>query len=67
MCACKNKCQLTAGSVILRVAASASISTSSPTGSVHCVIAWPIIAPDQAGIFSGAMWSAKISSSVNDA
>lgn len=55
----------TPGSSILIVAASASASTSIPSASVHCGIPWPIIAPDQAGIPSGAMWSAKISSRVS--
>jgi len=55
--------QATAGSIMRTVAASASISTSRPCASVHCGIACPIIAPDQAGTPSGLMWSAKISSS----
>jgi len=55
--------QATAGSIIRTVAASASISTSTPCASVHCGIACPIMAPDHAGTPSGSMWSAKISSS----
>lgn len=59
----RKKDQATAGSSMRIVPASASISTSTPCASVHCGIAWPIIAPDQAGTPSGLMWSAKISSS----
>ena len=55
--------QVTAGSIMRTVAASASISTSMPCASVHCGIACPIIAPDHAGTPSGLTWSAKISSS----
>lgn len=55
----------TPGSTIRIVPATASMSTSTPSASVHCGIPWPIIAPDQAGTPSGLMWSAKISSSVS--
>jgi cyclophilin family peptidyl-prolyl cis-trans isomerase/HEAT repeat protein len=55
----------TPGPVMRIVPAAASISTSIPSASVHCGMPWPIIAPDQAGMPSGLMWSAKISSSVS--
>ena len=57
--------QITGASSSFSVPASASISTSTPSGSVHCGCEWPIIAPCQAGTPSGLMWSAKISSSVS--
>jgi cyclophilin family peptidyl-prolyl cis-trans isomerase/HEAT repeat protein len=55
----------TPGPIMRIVPAAASISTSIPSASVHCGMPWPIIAPDQAGMPSGLMWSAKISSSVS--
>jgi cyclophilin family peptidyl-prolyl cis-trans isomerase/HEAT repeat protein len=55
----------TPGSAMRMVPAAASISTSTPSASVHCGMPWPIIAPDQAGMPSGLMWSMKISSSVS--
>jgi cyclophilin family peptidyl-prolyl cis-trans isomerase/HEAT repeat protein len=55
----------TPGSSMRIVPASASASTLMPCASVHCGIPCPIIAPDQAGMPSGLMWSAKISSSAS--
>ena len=58
--------QATAGSSIAIVPAAASISTSTPIGTVNCRSWWPIIAPSYAGTPSGFTCSSRTSSRVRE-